>query len=49
MITAMISGRNVGSQKTGLVYDQEWPWGEENPDYKSDLSDSAVLSGEFVR
>ena len=39
------SGRNVGSQKTGLVYDQEWPWGAENPDYKSDLSDSAVLSG----
>ena len=36
-------GRHPNFHKTGLVYEEEWPWGTESPDRKSDLSDSVVL------
>ena len=42
-------GRYPNFHKTGLVYEEEWPWGDESPDRKSDLSDSVVLYGGGVR
>jgi formylglycine-generating enzyme required for sulfatase activity len=43
-------GRREGwEERMGLVYEEEWPWGTESPDRKSDLSDSVVLYSGGVR
>ena len=37
-------GRHPSYTKTGLVYEEEWPWGKESPQGKNDLSQFALLN-----